>query len=198
MAYLIDLSAWARSAHPKAQTRWTALITGDQLRGHPLFAVELLHNAVSATDYTQLRNDVEAAFDWIWPDAETARVAMRMQQRMATTAPTAQRVKTADLLTAALAVQNNVGVLHYDADYDLIRDRGGEPFESEWLAPRGSLETRGVARSSARKAYTKAFGERMVQLRDGADLELWPDLIAWLDERLRERGLDVPPAPDLP
>lgn len=74
---------------------------------------------------------------------------------MATGAPAGQRVKTADLLIAALAVQRGVGVPYYDSDYDVIRHRGGEPFDSEWLAPRGSLETaqetpRTLARSTAR------------------------------------------------
>ena len=61
-------------------------------------------------------------------------------------------MKTPDLLIAALAAQHRVGVLHYDADYDVILKRGGEHFVSDWLAPRGSLETEQEERESARKA----------------------------------------------
>lgn len=196
--FLIDLSAWARSSHPDVTERWAALLEGDELRCHPVFAIELLHNAINPGDYQQLRNDLEQAFDWWRPDEETATIAMRMQQRMATSAASGQRVKTADLLTAALAVQHGVGVLHYDADYDLIRDRGGDPFESEWLAERGSLEGAAESTGNLRKAYRKALGERVVQLQDGADLEVWPELIAWMDAELRTRGLDVPLPPDVP
>lgn len=196
--YLIDLSAWARSSHPAAAERWGSLVAADELRCHPVFAVELLHNAINPADYAQLRGDLEAAFEWVWPDQETARIAMRIQQRMATGAPAGQRVKTADLLVAALAVQHGIGVLHYDSDYDVIRSRGGEPFESEWLAPRGSLEAPAQAGANARKGYKRAFGERMIQLQEDEDLNLWPDVIEWLDEQLRQRGLDVPPPPDLP
>ena len=195
MGLLIDLSAWARSS--AAADRWRELVERGDLRCHPVFAIELLHNARDEADYLQLRQDINEAFDWVWPDDETTRIAMRMQSHMATQA-TGQRVKTADLLIAALAVQHELGVIHYDRDYDQIRDRGGHAFESHWLAPRGSLETAGEAAVTTRRTYRKAFGARMIQLQDDTDLEVWPDLIKWMDRQLRERGLEVPPAPDLP
>jgi predicted nucleic acid-binding protein len=139
--FLLDLSAWARSGHPDVRETWAELVGANRLLCHPIFAIELLHNAINPRDYQQLRNDLDQAFDWIWPDRETADIAIRLQQRLATSATAGQRVKTPDLLIAALAVQHRVGVLHYDADYDAILDRGGEHFLSEWLAPRASLET---------------------------------------------------------
>lgn len=162
-----------------------------------MFAVELLHNAITPARYDELRRSVENAFDWVWPDDETARIALRMQERMASTGPTAQRVKTVDLFTAALASQHGLGVLHYDSDYDVIHDRGGEPFGSAWLAGRGTLETSAARKKSSRRVYQKAFGERMTQLQEGEDLVVWPALIQWLDETLRFRGLDLPPPPNL-
>lgn len=101
-------------------------------------------------------------------------------------------------MIAALAAQHRVGVLHYDADYDAILDRGGEHFLSEWLAPRAALETDPEQRESMRKSFRKAFGERMRQLDDDTDLEVWPELIAWLDGALRQRGHEPPPPPDVP
>lgn len=138
--FLVDLSAWAHSGHVDVRDRWEVLLKADHLLCHPVFAVELLHNAVDPADYRGLRQDLEAGFEWLWPDRTTAEIAIGMQHKMATSVPTGQRVKTADLLIAALAVQSGVGVLHYDADFDAIRDRGGEPFHSEWLAARGSLD----------------------------------------------------------
>ncbi len=196
--FLIDLSAWARSGHADTRGRWAALLQDDQLLCHPVFGVELLHNAINPADYRGLREDLDKGFEWVWPDGETAKVAVGMQQRMATSMPTGQRVKTADLLIAALAVQHGVGVLHYDSDYDHIRDRGGESFESEWLAPRGSLEGANEGPANARRAYRKALGRRMVQLQDDVDLEVWPGLIDWMDDQLRARGLEVPPPVDVP
>ena len=196
--FLIDLSAWARSGHADTRDRWAALLRGDRLLCHPVFAVELLHSAIDPADYRRLREDLDQGFDWVWLDGETADIALGMQHKMATGAPTAQRVKTADLLIAALAVQHGVGVVHYDSDYDLIRDRGGGSFDSEWLAQRGSLEGAKDAAANARRAYSKAFGQRMVQLRNDADLEVWPELIDWMNDNLLARGLDVPPPPDVP
>lgn len=196
--FLIDLSAWARSGHAHTRERWAALLQGDQLLCHPVFALELLHNAIDPADYRRLREDLDKGFDWVRLDAQTADIALGMQQRMATSAPTGQRVKTADLLIAALAAQHRVGVLHYDSDYDLIRDRGGESFDSEWLARRGSLEGAQDGPANARRAYAKAFGRRMVQLRDDADLEVWAELIDWMDDHLLARGIEVPPPPDAP
>lgn len=193
-ALLIDLSAWARSGHPHVRARWQALLLGDDLLCHPVFAIELLHNATDPADYRRLREDLERGFTWVWPDQATTELALRMQQRMATSVPTGQRVKTADLLIAALAVQSGAGVLHYDSDYDTIRERGGEALQSVWLAERGSLAQ---GASKARKVYSKAMGERMTQLRDDADLDVWPKLIEWMDDQLLRRGLDLPPPPDL-
>jgi predicted nucleic acid-binding protein len=194
---LLDLSAWARSSHPDVVDRWAELVRDDRLVCHPVFLIELLHNAINSQRYVEMRRNLDDAFDWVYPDAETAEIALRLQQRMASGGALGQRVKTADLLIAALAVQHGVGVLHYDGDYDLIRDRGGEPFQSEWLASRGSLEAVAGTAASARKAFRKAFGERMVQLQDGTDLEVWPKAIAWIDGQLEARDLPVPPPPDL-
>lgn len=196
--FLIDLSAWARSGQADVRERWKLLVEDDSLLCHPVFAVELLHNAINPKDYRRLRDDLDRAFDWVRPDAVTADKAIEMQRTMATTAPAGQRVKTADLLIAALAVQHGVGVLHYDKDYDAIRERGGESFESEWLAERGTLEGAKESAGSKRKAYLDALKLRMIQLQDDTDLEVWRELVEWMDTRLEERGLEVPPSPDVP
>jgi predicted nucleic acid-binding protein len=195
--YLLDLSAWARSGHAAVQQRWLELVEADRLICHPVFAIECLHNEITPAAYAEQRRDLEQAFDWINPDAGTVALAMTMQQRMATSAVCGQRVKTADLLIAALAAQHGHGVLHYDGDYDLIGVHGREDFKSEWLAERGSLEPPEGAANSQRKAYRKAMGERMIQLRDDEDLVVWPRLIEWLDQRLRERDLPVPRPPEI-
>lgn len=49
------------------------------------------------------------------------------------------RLPPVDLLIAALADRHELGVLHYDDDYDLIAETTDLRFESVWLAPRGTL-----------------------------------------------------------
>jgi hypothetical protein len=49
------------------------------------------------------------------------------------------RLPPVDLMTAALADRHELGILHYDRDYDLILERTDLRFGSVWLARRGSL-----------------------------------------------------------
>lgn len=194
--FVLDLSAWARSGHAAAKDRWRELVADDRLVCHPVFAIELLHNAINPEDYQRIRNDLDEAFDWVMPDEETAALAVRLQQRMATSVACGQRVKTPDILIAALAVQHRMGVLHCDGDYDVIRQRSGEVFESEWLAAPRILDVGAELANSRRRGYRKAFGERMIQFNDDSDLEIWPALIDWMDAQLRDAGRPAPPAPD--
>ena len=49
------------------------------------------------------------------------------------------RLPPVDLIIAALADRHELGVLHYDHDYDLIADKTDLAFDSVWLADRGTL-----------------------------------------------------------
>jgi predicted nucleic acid-binding protein len=50
------------------------------------------------------------------------------------------RLRPADILIAACAHEAGAGVLHYDRDYDVLREHTRLRFDSEWLAPAGSLD----------------------------------------------------------
>jgi hypothetical protein len=47
------------------------------------------------------------------------------------------RLPLPDLLVAAVAGNNELAVIHYDADYDRIADVTGQTVE--WVVPRGSI-----------------------------------------------------------
>jgi len=49
------------------------------------------------------------------------------------------RLPPVDVLIAAIADRHQLGVLHYDHDYDVLAERTDLRFESAWLAPAGSL-----------------------------------------------------------
>ena len=42
-------------------------------------------------------------------------------------------------MMAATAERHDVGVLHYDSDYDKLHTKTDLRFDSVWLAPRGSI-----------------------------------------------------------
>jgi predicted nucleic acid-binding protein len=50
------------------------------------------------------------------------------------------RVKPVDLLIAAVASSEGLGVLHYDGDYDTIAEHTSLRFASVWVAPQGSID----------------------------------------------------------
>lgn len=49
------------------------------------------------------------------------------------------RLALDDVIIAACAHESGAGVLHYDRDYDVLREHTSLRFESEWLAAAGSL-----------------------------------------------------------
>jgi predicted nucleic acid-binding protein len=49
------------------------------------------------------------------------------------------RLPPVDLIIAALADTNGLGILHYDSDYEIVSEKTDLRFDSVWLAPRGSI-----------------------------------------------------------
>jgi len=49
------------------------------------------------------------------------------------------RLPPVDVIVAAIADVNQLGILHYDSDYDLLVEKTDLRFASVWLAQRGSL-----------------------------------------------------------
>jgi predicted nucleic acid-binding protein len=72
--------------------------------------------------------------------AEAAAQAVSAQAELATAPGVSHRVKPVDLLIAAVAASVQLGVLHYDRDYDAISKHTSLDFPSVWVAPRGSID----------------------------------------------------------
>ena len=72
--------------------------------------------------------------------AEAAASAVAAQAELAAAPGISHRVKPVDLLIAAIAAVTDIGVLHYDHDYDTIVQRTSLSFASTWVAPRGSMD----------------------------------------------------------
>ena len=195
--YLIDLSTWARRTLPEVKERWHELNFKGELASHPFFAIEVLHGSRNPLEFEQQAKGLRRHFEWVTPDEHTARIALELQREMAAAAPTGQRVKSLDLMIAALAEQKGYGVLHYDADYDLINELSRASFTSEWVVPRGSIGSPEAIRSDARelrKRYRDGLQARLLQLSEEEEFKAWPELIATADRQLIDRGI-VPPPP---
>jgi predicted nucleic acid-binding protein len=49
------------------------------------------------------------------------------------------RLPPIDVILASIADIHQLGILHYDGDYDLLNEKTDLTFDSVWLATRGSL-----------------------------------------------------------
>ena len=137
---LIDNSAWARLASPKLPAerveeiaQW---IETAELASSLPFVLEAGYSARSAADHDRVVADL-IMLPWVEVTAPISRLAIQAQGELARVGH--HRVPPADLVIAACAHGEDAGVLHYDRDYDLIAEHSGLDFQSEWLAPAGTL-----------------------------------------------------------
>jgi predicted nucleic acid-binding protein len=137
---LLDNSAWSRLWRPALEqwryreiARWLA----DGALGTCLpFLLEAGYSARSAKDHGEIMDDLGGLpRATITPEVE--RVALEAQGDLARVGH--HRLSPVDVLIAACAHESGAGVLHYDRDYDVLREHTRLRFRSEWLAPAGSL-----------------------------------------------------------
>lgn len=137
---LLDNSAWARLGDRSLpQTRADEIanaIEQGRIAVCLPFLLEAGYSARSATDHADLIEEL-LALPFLQIDEAIERRALDAQGQLARAGH--HRLPPVDLIVAAIADRPGLGVLHYDADYDVIRSRTDLGFESAWLAPRGSL-----------------------------------------------------------
>jgi hypothetical protein len=137
---LLDNSAWMRLSDP-ALPDSRAIEIGDELEAGGLavcipFFLEAGYSTRDARDHAELRAELlDLPFFPI--DAESERRAIDAQAQLSRVGH--HRIPPTDVLVAALADRHGLGVLHYDADFDLLLEKTDLDFHSHWLMPRGSL-----------------------------------------------------------
>ena len=155
-----DTSAWARAHH--VADEWTEAMAGGRIGMSDLVALELLYSTRDGAEFDERAGELA-----LLPQApvtptvlSNARAAFRV---LANHHPLFHRsVTLADLITAAEA-DAGMGVLHDDADFDILA--GVLPFESRGSRPvdRSTRLSRDVKSSSA--ARTPAAPWRRSALR---------------------------------
>jgi predicted nucleic acid-binding protein len=141
-ALLLDNSVWARLldgrlAGAERETFDAALAAGE-LRTCPPSLLEMRYSARDSHGFaiTAQRLDALAHAPL---DTKAAAAAVTAQAELAAAAGISHRVKPVDLLIASIAATEELGVLHYDHDYDTLEQHTALSFSSVWVAPRGSL-----------------------------------------------------------
>jgi predicted nucleic acid-binding protein len=137
---LLDNSAWARlgdSSLPvsRAEEIAAALEDGRVATCLP-FLLEAGYSALSAGDHADLIEEL-LALPTIRIDEEIERRAIDAQSQLARAGH--HRMPPVDLILGAIADRHSLGILHYDADFDVLRTKTDLSFESVWLASRGKL-----------------------------------------------------------
>ena len=94
---------------------------------------EVCFSARNAPDLAGLRDDLDA-FPMVRTHQATFDRALEVQAALAETGRHRAASMT-DLLVAAAAEANDLAVIHYDADFDLIAEVTGQ--RAEWVVPRG-------------------------------------------------------------
>ncbi len=137
---LLDNSAWARLSDASLAADRADEIASSLEAGRigvclP-FLLEAGYSARSADDHDALIGEL-LALPQIRIDEETERRAIDAQRQLARAGH--HRLPPVDLILAAIADRHGIGVLHYDADFDLLGIKTDLRFDSVWLASRGKL-----------------------------------------------------------
>lgn len=100
------------------------------------FLLEAGYSARSGSDRASIMADL-AYLPHVEIDRDVERLALAAQRELADIGR--HRLAPADVIIAACAHAADMGVLHYDGDFDLLAERTSLTFKSEWLAPPGTL-----------------------------------------------------------
>lgn len=134
--FLLDTSTAARMTHPVVHRRTSPVIEAGLMATTAVLDAEALYSARSPAEYEQLWADRRAAYEYIATSDEHWQLALDAQRALARNGRH-RAVGLADLLTAVLAQQNELVILHYDSDFE--RAATVLNFEHRWVAVRGSL-----------------------------------------------------------
>jgi hypothetical protein len=142
-ALLIDHSVWARATDGRLtgppRERFEAALNAGELWTCPPALLEMRYSAQDSKMFALTARRLDA-LEHAPLTAEAAASALTAQAALARTPGISHRVKPVDLLIAAIATTANIGVLHYDHDYDTIAEHTPLSFASTWVAPRGSMD----------------------------------------------------------
>jgi predicted nucleic acid-binding protein len=137
---LLDNSAWTRLGGPAVRDQRREEIADAMRAGQIAVSLPLLleagYSARDASDHGQLIDEL-LSLPLLSIDEQVERRALDAQRQLARVGH--HRLPPVDVLTAALADHHDVGILHYDNDYDLIAAKTDLRIQSTWLAPRGTL-----------------------------------------------------------
>ena len=134
--FLIDTSAAARASIAPVRARLEPLIVGGLVATCATLDAEALYSARSPAEYERLRADRRTAFEYLPTEDEHWQAAFAAQRELARTGRH-RAVGIADLLSAVLAGQHRLTLIHYDADFEIASEV--IDFDQRRVAERGTI-----------------------------------------------------------
>jgi predicted nucleic acid-binding protein len=135
-SHLADTSALARLRHPEVAAVLGPLIEAGLVATCGVIEFELGWATRSGPEFEQVRDDRDAGYEWLPTLDEDWRRALNVQAEL-WHGGLVRAVGFSDLLVAAVAEREDVAVLHYDSDFDLIAKITGQA--AQWVVPRGTV-----------------------------------------------------------
>jgi predicted nucleic acid-binding protein len=139
---LFDNSVWARLVDGRlvgpARETFEAALVANELWTCPPTLLEMRYSARDGDGFAVTARRLNA-LPHAPLTAEASSMALTAQAELAATPGSSHRVKPVDLLIASIATTEDLGVLHYDHDYDTILEHTSLSFFSVWVAPRGHI-----------------------------------------------------------
>lgn len=136
VGWLLHTSALARSHLPEVTQRLARLLRAGVLYTCPVLDLEALTTATSPSDHRALLADRRAAYRAV-PVTEAVLDRAVGLQGMLATGPRCGPAAPATLVVVATAQLHQLGVLHYDADVELVATTCGVPQRT--ILPLGSV-----------------------------------------------------------
>jgi predicted nucleic acid-binding protein len=121
---------------PAVRARLEPLINGGVVGSCATLDAEALYSARDPAEYERIMTDRSTAYEHLPIDDEHWTLAFRAQHRLAESGRH-RAVGIADLLTAVVAAQHRLTIVHYDADFEIAAEV--TDVNHRWVAERGTL-----------------------------------------------------------
>ncbi|MBA2429304.1 MAG: PIN domain nuclease [Thermoleophilaceae bacterium] len=135
LSFLVDTSVLKRLSRSEVREVIQPLAAAGQLGRPSICDLEVGYSARNGEEWDRLVGALDA-FDSVETTAAHLRRALQVQRLLAQRSHRGRKIP--DLLVAAAAEQLHVGVLHYDADFDVIAAVTGQ--RCQWAVPAGTVE----------------------------------------------------------
>jgi predicted nucleic acid-binding protein len=132
LTHLVDTSVLKRLANPQIREVIQPLAEAGNLAQPTICDLEIGFSARNATEWDRFIS----AFEIIETTSNHVNQALQTQRLLAQRNQRGRKIP--DLLIAAAAEANNLTLLHYDADFDLIRAVTGQ--SCHWIVQPGTID----------------------------------------------------------